>query len=292
MRALAPAICAALVVSSPGGRQHGAGTPDAAPAAVTGLDHVPVAVADLEAASARYRALGFTLKPGTPHANGIRNVHAKFADGTEIELITAPEARDKLTTTYRRHLEAGDGPAFVAVFAPDLALVVERLAGARLAYQRDRWFGDFPGGPLDYVFIGPRNRSPTDRPEHFVHTNTADALTAVWLAADDFAAERHLLTTLGATMERRPVRVPDPITADVARLEEGTVLFLPASRQVVRGRRIAGVTVRVRSVDVVRRTLLESGLPSPPPVVSDDGVSILLPPSGTHGLWLEFRQPR
>ena len=49
---------------------------------VAGLDHVPVAVRDLEAAAADYRRLGFVLKPGRPHANGIRNVHAKFADGT------------------------------------------------------------------------------------------------------------------------------------------------------------------------------------------------------------------
>jgi hypothetical protein len=36
------------------------------PPIVLGIDHVPVAVADLEAAGARYRALGFTLKPGRP----------------------------------------------------------------------------------------------------------------------------------------------------------------------------------------------------------------------------------
>src|SRR5262245_2486202 len=95
------------------------GTPDpAGDPAVVGLDHVPIAVANLEAAAARYRGLGFTLKPGRPHDNGIRNQHAKFADGTELELISAPEARDALTTTYRRHLEHGDGPAFLALYAP------------------------------------------------------------------------------------------------------------------------------------------------------------------------------
>jgi hypothetical protein len=50
-------------------------------AAVLGIDHVPVAVADLESAGEQYRALGFALKPGRPHANGIQNLHAKFPDG-------------------------------------------------------------------------------------------------------------------------------------------------------------------------------------------------------------------
>ena len=66
---------------------------------IDGLEHVNIAVADLEAASARYRDLGFSLKPGTPHTSGIRNEHAKFPDGTELELITAPAATDALTAS-------------------------------------------------------------------------------------------------------------------------------------------------------------------------------------------------
>jgi hypothetical protein len=40
-----------------------AGEARRADAVVTGLDHIPIAVNDLDAAAARYRALGFTLKP-------------------------------------------------------------------------------------------------------------------------------------------------------------------------------------------------------------------------------------
>jgi len=84
--------------------------------AVIGLDHIPIAVGDLESSAEEHRELGFTLKPGRPHANGIRNQHVKFQDGTELELITTPEVRDGLTATYRRHLQAGDGPAFLALW--------------------------------------------------------------------------------------------------------------------------------------------------------------------------------
>lgn len=80
------------------------------------LDHVVLAVNDLEATAARYRQLGFALKPGQPHANGIRNQHVKFTNGTELELLTAPAAADDLTTRYRRHLADGDGPAYLALF--------------------------------------------------------------------------------------------------------------------------------------------------------------------------------
>jgi hypothetical protein len=86
---------AGVVVARPQGQ------PASGDQANRGLDHIPIAVADLERAAERYRALGFALKPGRPHENGIRNEHAKFTDGTELELITAPAARDELTSTYR-----------------------------------------------------------------------------------------------------------------------------------------------------------------------------------------------
>jgi hypothetical protein len=78
-----------------------------------GLDHIPVAVRDLERATATYRALGFTLKPGRDHANRIRNAHVKFPTGAGIELLTAPEAIDGLSTHYVDFLRAGEGPAFI-----------------------------------------------------------------------------------------------------------------------------------------------------------------------------------
>lgn len=136
--------------------------------AVLGLDHVIVAVNDLEPAAQRYRDLGFALKPGRPHDNGIRNEHVKFPDGTEIELLTAPEARDDLTAQYRRHLAGGDGPAFFALFEPERGLVSRRLDAAGLSYERKGSMVDFPAEhPLGYIFFGRRNQSPTDRPEHF-----------------------------------------------------------------------------------------------------------------------------
>jgi catechol 2,3-dioxygenase-like lactoylglutathione lyase family enzyme len=230
---------------------------------VMGLDHVPVAVRDLEAAGATYRRLGFVLKPGRPHANGIRNLHAKFPDGTEIELITAPAATDSLTSTYRRHLEAGDGPAFLALYAPSARPEI-----------------DTP----PYVFFGPRNASPTDRPEHFAHPNTARALAAVWLAGD-LAAERRMLSALAAPLTDHDVLVPDRIRAAVARLPEGDVVLLPPSRQIVTGRPIVGVTLAVSSRDAARAVLARERV-----AIREAGESLFVPPSAAHGLWIEMRE--
>ena len=236
---------------------------------VTGIDHVPIAVNDLERAAADYRRLGFILKPGRPHDNGIRNLHAKFADGTELELITVPAGRDALTTTYRRHLAAGDGPAFLALYAPSTVPA--------------------PGtGVPPYVFFGPRNRSPTDRPEYFAHPNTAESLVSVWLAGTDLAGERRLLSAVGATLEPQKAFVPDPVRATVAHLPEGEILLLHASRRLVEGRPIVGATLRVRRLDAARRALVRSGVAiRETPAVPR---SVFIPPEAAHGLWLELRE--
>ena len=250
--------------------------------AVTGLDHIPIAVRDLARAADDYRALGFALKPGRPHDNGIQNQHVKFTDGTELELITAPEARDALTRTYRRHLEQGDGPAFLALFAPRRSYAAERLKAAKI---------DLPGAGLGYLFLSGRNASPTDRPEHFAHANTAQSLIGVWLAPDDPSRERRALEALGATFAEADVRVPAPMRATIARLPEGDVVFLPRARQLVAGRPIVGATLRVGSLDTARTILARGQQPLPDVVASRSGRSIFLPPSRTHGLWLELFEP-
>jgi catechol 2,3-dioxygenase-like lactoylglutathione lyase family enzyme len=279
------AVCLVLF-ATPAARQR------ADPPALLGLDHVPIAVNDLEAAASRYRALGFSLKPGRPHPNGIRNEHVKFPDGTELELITAPEARDDLTARYRRHLAAGDGPAFLAFYAPDRHTVSRRLGEVKQPHALTPPYVTRLGGNLSYIFVGPRNQSPTDRPEHFAHVNTATAFVGVWLAADDLGAERGFLRALGATFTEATVDVPDRVGATVARLPEGDVVLLPGSRQITPNRRIVGATLHVRSLDAALK-VLEGG-----PFGGDlrrarneRGRSVFIPPAVAYGLWIELREP-
>lgn len=260
-------IVVALMLVEPAAFQRHSSATDPV---VVGLDHIPIAVRDLEAAAETYRRLGFSLKPGRPHPNGIRNQHVKFPDGTELELITAPEARDSLTRKYRRHLEDGDGPAFLALFVPDSSRAPKALHSS-----------------LDYLFFGPRNASPTDRPEHFAHTNTATSLIAVWLAADDLRQERTLFSNLGATIVTREVSIPGRVQADVAQFTEGDVVLLAGSHQLVKGRKIVGATLRVNSLDTAKRILASAG---PSVRETGDRTSLFVAPESAHGLWLEFRQ--
>jgi catechol 2,3-dioxygenase-like lactoylglutathione lyase family enzyme len=258
---------------------------------VLGLDHIPLAVKDLDRAAERYRRLGFTLKPGRAHENGIRNQHIKFPDGSEIELVTVSEARDPQTSEYLEHVAAGDGPAFVGFYAPDLDGVARQLEDMGRAFRREGGLLAFPETDgLRYIFFGRRNRSPTDRPEHFSHANGGDGLVGVWLASDDFSLEREILTRLGAKIVEEKVHVPEALSVPVARLQEAQVVFLPGEQQRVPGRRIIGATVRTRNLDSLMGVLAEGGFSALPEVKAENGRSVFLPPSLTHGIWLEFRE--
>lgn len=64
---------------------------------LTGIDHLVVAVRDLETAVERYSQLGFTVVPGGRHPVATHNALIAFADGAYLELIAfyepSPEHR-------------------------------------------------------------------------------------------------------------------------------------------------------------------------------------------------------
>lgn len=272
---------------------------------VAGIDHVPIAVANLDSAAANYARMGFALKPGRPHDNGIRNVHIKFQDGTELELITASEARDDLTREYRAFLEHGDGPAFVALFAPNKERLSKSLDAAGLAHSVGWGVTFAQDHPLRYLFFGPRNASPTDKAEHFQHANGAQSLIGVWLAADIRDVESSLFAAIGLQPQESRVLVPDTtfarlafVDASVANFAEGTLTFLPkhgALETDAGPRRIVGVTLACPNLDEARRVLEDAGLAgkllvmqNPPDTRSRR--SLFVHPDDAHGLWVEFRE--
>jgi Glyoxalase-like domain len=261
------------------------------------LYHVPIAVNDLEAAARMIQQLGFSIKPGSLHKDGIRNVHAKFHDGTEIELITAPKQPTSQTAkAYRALIDRADGPAYLALYVRDLEQVSQRLVQIGQQHQRSKHYVvPAEKGPLPYVFYAPGgpdailNRSPTDRPEHFRHANGALRLDAVWLASDDFGRLQNLLTSLGGALNQEVVAgaAADPVL--VATLASGKVVMLPARHQTVPGRILVGLSVEVASLDQTRRYLAGNRVAFQERNAAA-GRSLIVAPGVAAGTWFEFRE--
>ena len=253
-----------LAVLAVGAIVSGSGLPvagDAQAPFTVGLDHVNVAVRDLDAAATHYSAMGFALKPGRPHLNGITNRHIKFTNGTELELITAPTPADDLTRSYRRLIDAGDGAGFLALHPSDADEAIERLSRAGLPARRSAYTFGFPyDHPLAHVFFAGLNYSPTDLPEHFAHANTAVRLSAVWLAAEAFTAEERAFKALGLTIRPSAPEFPFRPQARTVAVADGAVYLLPGSyaRPL---RRVVGVTIATRDLGKAAARLEAAGVP-------------------------------
>lgn len=231
------------------------------------LDHIPTAVRDLDAAVADFRALGFAIKPGRPHANGLRNAHIKFANGAGLELITATEARDPLSARYVDLLREGEGPAYLTLHAPDPARAAAALQAAGIPHRYDANGLELSDPRLSsWIFFAGDNRSPTDRPEHFAHANGAFATREVWVAIDDATPLVRLLTALGAGSREEMRGQPLNAKARVLDLADGgRIVLMPGRHQIVAGHPLIGVVM----ASTGRGTQLES-----------------------HGLWLTLQPGR
>lgn len=282
---------AAALVALPTAVQAQAPCP-AAGSALVAVDHVPVAVRDLDAAVADFRALGFSFKPGRPHPNSILNQHIKFRDGSEVELITATEPRDTLARDYVEFLRGGEGGAFAALEgAPDSVFAAlhgftpgVRTGGGGYARWTDFRYGD----PLRYLFVIRLDARPVDLPEQVTHTNTAVRLHAIWLRRADTAPERRLLARLGGLACPSAVALPIGRAAEV-RLRSGSMYLVEDGAAQAR-RAVAGVTLEVADVAAARRAMQ---LPDGGVRQGSDarGRWLRVPPERAHGIWLELLQP-
>lgn len=226
---------------------------------VLGLDHIPVVVKDLARAKLDFEKLGFTLKPGRPHDNGLRNEHVKFADGTEIELIAPDGAHDELSAKYVEWLAEGDGPVSLGLYRPGKT-----------------------SAPPPGVFFGSRQKSPTDLPKHFDHLNGALTLSSAWLAGSP--VETTLARLPGAKILRTPFCAPFGFGTTIVQWKEGSLLLLPKSQQIVPDRPIVAATVTVRSLLTVQGVFAATKTNARPSVgCARNSLWV-----ETHGLWLEF----
>lgn len=180
------------------------------------IDHVVIAVADLDAATRDYEALGFTVLPGGEHPRGTRNALVVLADGAYLEIIAFP----KPVPGFRWwEVFAAAGPGFVdyALLPEDFEADIARQRAAGIALDgpvdgsrlqpdgiRIAWRSARPLEP-DIPFlvedVTPRHlRVPEGAPR--IHANGVTGIAAVTVAIRDLAAATARYRTL---LKQEPV---------------------------------------------------------------------------------------
>ena len=238
------------------------------PARILGLDHLVIAVSDLDAAITSYRALGFTVQPGGRHPGRTsHNALIVFADGAYIELIAwlAPAPQERWWRVLQAH---GEGYVDFALLPSDTMAVLEaaharglhsmvgpvdggrlRPDGAQLQWRTARH--DTPDLPFLCGDLTPRSlRVPEGEVRH--HANGAQAVAELHIAVDD----------LDATVARYRALLGDDAGVDL--LAPGTapaqaVFTLAATRFVLTAS--AGGLARGQGVTGMRLAGLQRALP-------------------------------
>ena len=210
------------------------------------LDHVVLAVRDLDRGSAPFLAHGFRLKPGRLHANNLLNRHVKFRDGSSLELMSVQgEPRDAMSREYADLAAAGEGGVYVALKVDSVAGPAKAATVLGLGSRESRsgpWrFLSFPSpSPAAAVFFSAGSAAVQD-PEALVsHDPDITGLAEAWVEGGSALAT--LLKRLGAA-HCGPARSPDGRAGERLALSRGSmVVVAPSSKRP----RVLGVVLRLR----------------------------------------------
>ncbi len=238
-----------------------------APNARLSIDHVIIAVTDLDAASRTYRQLGFTLKEGRLHDNGLNNRHMKLRDGTELELMSVVgEPGDDMAVAYARFLRSGEGGAYLAMRAvqTDILSAAEGVGiSAEPLHVGGFSYVTFSSPGTEDVFFVVHDIQAEDADSLLVHKNGSEGFSLVWLEASP-QFER-LLLAMGAVACGR-MTLPDGRVGNKHGVGGGAVVVTSPSG------------MRARVIGVVLRS-----------AQSSEGE--LHAPEEAHGVWLGFTNP-
>ncbi len=260
---------------------------------IKGFDHIPIAVENLERSTDLFKKLGFTLKQGRFHSNGIRNQHIKFSNGTELELITSHNRNDALSTEYENFISEGEGPAFVGLFTDDFEALNNQLQKNNIKYELEGKMLTFPiYNELHSLFFGTRSPSPTDKPEYFIHRNTAFSLVGTWIASENENKWITFLSALNIKFEQRASCSPLFKQYKSAILPQGEINFFSVEVQQTKNHPIMGVIVEVHEIEKLVEILETENINFTKNFNSKNSKSVVISPNTTSGFWLEFRQSK
>jgi catechol 2,3-dioxygenase-like lactoylglutathione lyase family enzyme len=273
------------------------------------LDHVVIAVSDLEAAKNLYAGLGFSIasKNGR-HPSGTDNSTARLSDGY-LELLTPfdsslPDGRD-----LAERLKKGDGGAAAGL----------QIASAEQTALDLRTSGMNIVGPTPGTIMRPGDKEPAaagwwniafggarfiesphplfliqyaPRPPRAVptHPNSASSLSAVLIAVNDLKGSIAWYEKIGK-VSNHDIALPEfgAVGKEVA-LERGTILLLratdpsgPTARRInAQGEGILAVRLGASNMEQVRKELGSKN-------VGRDLQLALVSPENAAGIWLEFQ---
>ncbi len=168
-------------------------------ASETYVGGVIVAVSDIKIASMAYEKMGFTIKPGKLHDNGLLNAHIKLPNKTNIELMSLVGApSDDISEKYSKILEQGESGAYLELTGSDADAFSKKIDGIDHEVIRGKYweYVIFPeGSGLEHIFLFHPYKDYKSKSHFYIHKNNAKMINRVWIEGGKKVEE--LFQTLG-----------------------------------------------------------------------------------------------
>jgi hypothetical protein len=272
------------------------------------LDHVVIAVHDLDAAAKVYSALGFGVLPGGRHPTGTQNSAMVLGAHTYLELITPYDAALPGGRRLADFLRQGEGAesAGLQIDSAESAARDLRAAGLKVrgptagtilrpgeTQAPPRWwsvaFEDRVARRPVFLIEYIRDPNAPRRPAP-AHANSASTLTALLVAVSDLEQAAAAYGNIGE-LSTRQIAMPElGAAAKQIALKGGSILLLhatdpegPTARWLKqRGEGILGVRIGVTDLGQARSSIGSKN-------VSASDQSVLVSPENAEGIWLQLQ---
>ena len=263
---------------------------------LTRLDHVVIAVKNLDAAATTYRKLGFTLTPRGLHEGKGTGNHCIMFGSTYVELLGIVDETGARGRLAERVDARGEGAIAIAYGADDAdnSYAALRAAGIEAEPPNDLARPLDLDGKRDMVrfrnIMLPKLALPETmqfvcthltpeltraRREWQLHPSGATAVAEVIIAQDDPAEVRVELAT--AKLDNTTITI-DTRAAIEQRVGTAAVAGAPQTG-------IIGLTIRVNEVDAAAAMLDMGRIPR-----REANHRIVVPASAAHGVFIEFAE--
>jgi hypothetical protein len=255
------------------------------------LDHVTLAVKNINSAKNNYsNQLGFTIKEGRVHKNGLINSFIKFSDGSALELVTTNEPKDDLADWYKNFINNSEGVAFTALENDQLDLLYDKLTESGFVINKQSNNSSYsivnfqPQDFMHHFFFINYTHKIYDSLETFKHKNGATKLFAVWISIDNIDKAKKQYSLFGFNNFSYLSIPSQNLNGMKIELTKSKIYLLFSSFK----NKIMGVTLLTNDI-LKSQSYFQKSLQINFEIFKDSrGKSIFIPPDYTSNIWIEF----
>lgn len=170
------------------------------------IDHVILTESDSNTLVQKYEQMGFTVKQGSKHQNGLINAHIKFLDSGAIELMSLySEPKDELAKEYASLIKQKIKGAYIAFSGQKTTVIASILGKNQIEHtiQKEKWwtYVTFPkSSGFAPLFFIEYHRSFPEQSENYLHRNGMSRMAHIELQGNRLLSD--LLEYAGLTFER------------------------------------------------------------------------------------------